>query len=261
MSGVMESLVEIPGTQLYLRDTGGDGPPLMLLHPASGSAMIWEFQEQALRASGFRVLAWSRRGYWKSQAYDKANAGVGSQDLLHLADALGLDAFHLVGSAAGGSIAMDFALSNPARLRSLIIANNSAGVREGPIAEAAERIRPAGWAQMPVEFRELGPSYRAVDPVGAQRWLDLEHASLVGAEYRQKLANGVTEAALAGMQVPTLLITGDADLIAPPSIIRMLAAILPRSEICIAPEAGHSVYWEQPGFFNDAVARFARRHG
>ena len=41
----------------------------------------------------------------------------------------------------------------------------------------------------------------------------------------------------------------------------MLAAEIPNSEIVIAPEAGHSVYWEQPDVFNSAVLEFIGRHG
>ncbi|MDB5507746.1 MAG: putative alpha/beta hydrolase [Hyphomicrobiales bacterium] len=258
---LVERMIALQGTELYLRDTGGAGQPVMLLHPASGSAMIWENQERALSLAGLRVLSYSRRGYWKSRGYDAQNPGIGSEDLLNLANALELTTFHLVGSAAGGSIAMDFALSQPERLRSLAIVNNAAGVRDGEIAAAAERIRPQGWAAMPVEFRELGPSYRATNPAGTQHWLELEHASLSGAEYRQKPRNRITERSLADLRVPTLFMTGDSDLIAPPPIVRMLADVVPKSMKTIVADAGHSIYWEQPGAFNEALAGFTHRHG
>jgi pimeloyl-ACP methyl ester carboxylesterase len=66
----------------------------------------------------------------------------------------------------------------------------------------------------------------------------------------------MTTAKLEGMKLRTLLITGDADLITPPSIMRMVAQHIPGSEIAIAAEAGHSVYWEQPDAFNRAVLGF-----
>ena len=43
--------------------------------------------------------------------FDRNNPGIGSEDLRHLADVLGLGRFHVVASAAGGSIASDFAFS------------------------------------------------------------------------------------------------------------------------------------------------------
>jgi pimeloyl-ACP methyl ester carboxylesterase len=41
----------------------------------------------------------------------------------------------------------------------------------------------------------------------------------------------------------------------------MIAAEIPGSEFVVAPESGHSVYWEQPDVFNRAVLDFAGRHG
>ena len=66
-----------------------------------------------------------------------------------------------------------------------------------------------------MEFRELGPSYRAVNPEGARHWVELEHKALVGKEYRQALANKITQKRLKELKVPTLLIAGAADLATP----------------------------------------------
>jgi pimeloyl-ACP methyl ester carboxylesterase len=258
--GLKDGMAALPGANLYYWDTEGDGEPIVLVHPASGSAVIWGYQQPVFAKAGYRVIAYSRRGYFKSDPYDKKNPGAGSEDLDNLATFLKLPKFHLVASAAGGSIAMDFALSHPERLLSLTISSNSAGVRDGDIFKAAETIRPAGWAKMPVQFRELGPSYRAANPAGAQLWLELEHQALVGTEYRQKVVNKITNATLTEVKVPTLLIAGDADLATPPSIMRMVAARIPGSEVVIVHESGHSVYWERPNAFNRAVLDFVGKH-
>jgi pimeloyl-ACP methyl ester carboxylesterase len=255
-----ERFVDIPGARLYVRDTGGAGAPIVLMHPASGSAMIWSYQQPVFVKAGHRVIAYSRRGYAKSSAFDKNNPGSGSQDLFELARAMNLPRFHLVASAAGGSISMDFALTHPDMLLSLTISSNSAGVREGAIFRAAEQIRPEGWSKMPVEFRELGPSYRAANAEGTKLWLELEHHSLVGTDYRQTLTNRITDVSLRKVKTPVLLITGDADLITPPAITRMLRDAIPQSEMVVADETGHSVYWERPDIFNSAVLGFVARH-
>jgi pimeloyl-ACP methyl ester carboxylesterase len=109
---------------------------------------------------------------------------------------------------------------------------------------------------MPAAFRELGPSYRAADPAGVKAWLELEHKALLGPEYRQTLKNEITQAKLKQLKLPTLLIAGAADLITPPSISRLIAGEIPNSLLVVAPEAGHSVYWEQPEIFNRAVLDF-----
>jgi pimeloyl-ACP methyl ester carboxylesterase len=180
--------------------------------------------------------------------------------LQQLVEFLGVGKFHLVASAAGGSIAADYAFSHPDRLSSLAISSNPFGITDGEILAAATRIRPRMWDEIPVEFRELGPSYRAANPDGFRLWVELERKSQVGDGSRQPLANRITEARLGDLAVPTLVISGDADLSTPPSIARMIAARIANSELVVVSESGHSVYWEQPGAFNRAVLDFIARH-
>jgi len=248
-----EALAAVGDTHLWYWDTGGEGPPVVLLHPASGSGLIWGYQQPALAKAGYRVIGYSRRSYYNSDPLAKDRPGIGSADLHGLIELLGLKKVHIVASAAGGTIAVDYALSHPDRLLGLVIADNPAGVRDGEIAKAAVNIRTKGFDDMPVEFRELGPSYRAANPAGARLWTELAHKAVTGGDFRQGVANEITTARIEAMRVPTLLITGDADLITPPSIMRMVAQHLPGSEVTIAPEAGHSAYWEAPDVFNRAV--------
>jgi pimeloyl-ACP methyl ester carboxylesterase len=251
-----EALAPVGDTRLWYWDTGGEGQPVVLLHPASGSGLIWGYQQVALAKAGYRVIGYSRRSYYNSDPIAKERPGIGSADLHGLVELLGLKKFHLLGSAAGGTIAADYALSHPDRLLSLVIADNSAGVRDGEIAKAAANIRAKGFDDMAVEFRELGPSYRAANPEGARLWTELAHKAVTGNDYRQGVANEITTARIEALRVPVLLITGDADLITPPSIMRMVAQHMPGSEISIVAEAGHSVYWEAPDVFNRAVLGF-----
>jgi pimeloyl-ACP methyl ester carboxylesterase len=251
-----EGLAPVADTRLWYWDTGGEGTPVVLLHPASGSGLIWGYQQPVLAKAGYRVIGYSRRSYFNSDPMAKDRPGIGSADLHGLIEFLGLKKFHVVASAAGGTIATDYALSHPDRLDGLVIADNAAGVRDGEIAKAASNVRTKGFDDMPVEFRELGPSYRAANPEGARLWAELAHKAVTGVEFRQSVANEITTAKLEGMKVPTLLITGDADLITPPSIMRMVAQHIRGSEISIVAEAGHSTYWEQPDVFNRAVLSF-----
>jgi pimeloyl-ACP methyl ester carboxylesterase len=255
-----EGWAQLPDTKLFYWDTGGDGPPIVLLHPATGSALIWGYQQPVFAKAGYRVIAYSRRGYYNSAPFERDRPGIGSEDLRQLADVLGIRRFHVVASAAGGSIAADFALSYPDRLFSLTNSSNSLGLRDGAIAKTAASIRPKIWNDIPPDVRELGPSYRALNPEGVKQWLALEHKALVAGEARQMLKNEITEAKLGELKMPTLLIAGAADLITPASISRMIAAKIPGSELVIAPEAGHSVYWEDPDLFNRAVLDFIGKH-
>jgi pimeloyl-ACP methyl ester carboxylesterase len=62
------------------------------------------------------------------------------------------------------------------------------------------------------------------------------------------------------MTVPTLLLTGDADLYAPPAVMRLFVRRIKGAEAVVIPEAGHSAYWEQPEIFNRTVLEFIRKH-
>jgi pimeloyl-ACP methyl ester carboxylesterase len=255
-----EGLATLPDAHLWYWDTGGNGPAIVLLHPATGSGLIWGYQQPAFAKAGYRVIAYSRRAYHGSDPLPKDNPGVASQDLHALVESLGLSKFHLVGSAAGGGVAADYAVSHPDRLLSLVINSNPAGLSGGTIVQTYESLRPKGFAEMPPDFRELGPSYRAANPAGVKAWLELEHKAVTSNPFRQRAANAITEATLSRLQVPTLLVTGEADLYSPPALIRMVAAQIPNSEVVIVREAGHSSYWEQPDSFNRAVLDFVARH-
>ncbi len=254
-----EGMAELPGTRLGYWDTGGSGEPVVFLHPASGSALIWLYQQPVFANAGYRVIAYSRRNYYNSDSAPEDNPGTGSEDLQSVIKLLGLEKFHLVSSAAGGSVAADYALSHPEHLLSLMVSSNNLAATKGYIAEAAARIKLKEWDDLPRWFRELGPSYRAANPDGVAKWTELNHKSETGRGARQKLVNVVTPEKLETLQVRTLLMTGAADMFTPPSITRMIARHIPDSEVVIVPECGHSPYWEQPEFFNRTVLGFIGR--
>jgi pimeloyl-ACP methyl ester carboxylesterase len=255
-----DGMAELPGTRLGYWDTGGDGEPVVFLHPASGSALIWLYQQPVFATAGYRVIAYSRRNYYNSELAPEDNPGIGSEDLHNLIEFLGLEKFHAVSSAAGGSVAADYSFSHPERLLSLTVSSNNLAARSGYIAETAARIRPKEWESLPRWFCELGPSYRAANPKGVEKWIDLNHKSETGKGSRQKLANVVTPEKLETLKVPTLLMTGAADLYTPPSVMRMIARHVPGNELMIVAECGHSPYWEQPELFNRVVLDFIGRH-
>ncbi len=158
------------GTRLGYWDTGGADEPIVLLHPASGSALIWLYQQPVFARAGYRVIAYSRRNYYNSDLAPADNPGQ-HRRLQNLIEFLRLEKFHLVSSAAGGSVAADYALSHPERLLSLTVSSNNLAAAAGYIAEAAAKIRIKEWDDLARWFRELGPSYRAANPAGVQKWI------------------------------------------------------------------------------------------
>jgi pimeloyl-ACP methyl ester carboxylesterase len=268
-----EAHVTVPGARIAYLDSGGTGPAVVLLHAFTGSSRVWEHQVDAFTAAGLRLIAYDRRGYGKTAIVPGAPPTSPVEELRAFADALRLGRFHAVGTAAGGGIALGFALAYPERLRSVVVANSLGGVQDPEYLEMNRRLRPAEFESWPADFRELGPSYRAANPEGTRRWLELEKSSRSASadEPRRPVRVGapapprgnavaVTFARLASLTRPLLLLTGDADLYTPPSVLRMFAQRIPGSEAIVIAESGHSAYWEQPDAFNRAVVTFLEKH-
>jgi pimeloyl-ACP methyl ester carboxylesterase len=258
-----EAYAEQSGARLWFRDTGGSGVPVVFLHAATGNSLVWAYQIPAFTRAGYRVVTYDRRGFGKS-AFEPAGAqpGTDADDLLDLLDHLGLDRVHLVGTAAGGGVALDFALSFPERLRSVVVANALGGVQDADYLEMGRRLRPPQFGALPPDLRELGPSYRAANPDGVRHWLELHDLSWPGGTppRAQPTRNRVTFALLETLKVPTLLLTGDADLYTPPAVMPLFAARIKGAESVVVPGSGHSAYWEQPEFFNRTVLAFLGKH-
>jgi len=260
---VHEAYAELPGARIFYIDTGGRGVPVVFLHAATGSCRVWEYQIPAFTAAGYRVVAFDRRG-WGWTVVDSAGpqTGSGADDLRGLLDHLGIASVHLVGTAAGAFVALDFALLFPQRVRSLVIANTIGGVQDADFLELGRRLRPPQFDALPPEFRELGPAYRAADAEGTRRWMDLEKTSRPEGPRApaQPMRNRLTFSLLESIRLPALVLTGGADLYAPPPVMRLFAARIRNSEFLVVPEAGHSTYWEQPEVFNRAVLGFIGKH-
>lgn len=257
-----EGHVDAPGARLFYIDSGGAGPAVVLLHAGTGSARVWEHQWAPLAQAGYRVVAYDRRGYGRTTTEPSSPAVAAADDLHALTATLRLDRFHLVGTAAGGIVAIDFALTYPDRLRSLVVANSLGGVTDEAYVALGRRLRPPAFAALPPDLRELGPQYRAANPEGTDRWLALEHASRAPGPPPppQPSRQRVTFQQLEGLRVPTLLVTGGADMYTPPAALQLFAARIPGAATVVVPDVGHSAFWEAPAAFNQAVLAFVDRH-
>lgn len=236
---VTEHRVPVSGNgSLWCWDTGGSGTPVILLHPHSGSGESWPYQQPALAAAGHRVIGYSRRGARGSPT------GTGTDDvadLTALADHLGLAAFHLVGAAAGGRIALAHALAHADRLLGLALSGSALDL---PVPAAVHRL--------PVESRELGPAYRARNPDGVAAWRAVHDRAGTAAGPPPALPPTAPES----LALPVLLLTGDADPYCPPSRLRRLERRFADAEAHVVTAAGHNPHWERPGVWNRLLLRF-----
>ncbi|MGH7247637.1 MAG: alpha/beta fold hydrolase, partial [Pseudomonadota bacterium] len=208
------------------------------------------------------VVAYDRRGWGKSTADPASIPQPGSiaGDLDALAEYIKLDRFHLLGVAGGGFAALDYAAWRPKRLLSLIVGASTGKIADKEIADFIARIAIPGIREQPAHIREVGPSYRGANPEGTRRWIEIEAQSRQPGAPEQPLRAPNTFAKIATIPTPALIIAADADLLAPPALMRIWAAQMQNHEWAVIHGAGHAMAWEQPGAFNDKVLDFIRRH-
>jgi pimeloyl-ACP methyl ester carboxylesterase len=118
------SAVPADTVRLHIEDSGGDGRPVVLIHGWPLSAEAWAPQVSALRAAGYRVVAYDRRGFGRS---DKPASGYDydtlADDLQSVMIHCGLQDATLVGfSMGGGEVARYVARHGESRLHSVVFA-------------------------------------------------------------------------------------------------------------------------------------------
>ncbi len=99
-----------------------DGDLVLMLHGFPQSAAEWETQLNELGAQGYRAVAFNQRGYSpgaRPEAVEEYTTVNLADDALGVADALGVDDFHLVGHDWGAAVAWRVASLAPERVQTL----------------------------------------------------------------------------------------------------------------------------------------------
>lgn len=248
---------------IALRVEGG-GPTLLFLHGVGGNASNWSAQ-LARFAPRYRAAAWDARGYGETggavlrfeQFADDAAAVIAT---------LGAPA-HVVGLSMGGRIALDLVHRHSASVRSLTLADTSAGSPEtaspGKVAAFLElRLKPlVEEGKTPADIAEgivaaiAGPNISAE----AREALLESHRRLHTAGYVAAMRAVTAFTAFPPFEsvaVPTLVLTGSEDRVAPPAHSRHMAARIPGARFVELPGAGHISNIEAPDAFNAALEAF-----
>ena len=251
---------DIPGARLWFKETGRHGTPVVFLHAASGTNDSWGLQEPVFIEAGYRCITYDRKNWGRSESVTPA--GSAGDDLEALAQHLGLNRFHLVCTALGGIVGLDYTVEYPDRVISLTVSSSFTGVTDQSYLDVQTRLRPPEISNLPIELREVGPSYRAVNPEGVAEWLRIEESSRheITPEEGQSPRSAMTYARLAAMQTPVLMLTGGADLLSPPSMMKLVADHIPNCRFEVVPEAGHAAFYEEPEVWNKLVLEFIGQH-
>ncbi|MFC3738909.1 alpha/beta fold hydrolase [Paractinoplanes deccanensis] len=115
----MERLIDLGDGVLWAEDTGGDLPPVVLLHPGVGDARIWDPVWERLRGQ-HRLIRYDVRGFGRSAP--PAGRFSRLDDLRRVLDLLDVGPALFAGCSMGGGTALDLALAEPDRVRGLALA-------------------------------------------------------------------------------------------------------------------------------------------
>ncbi|CAN5788560.1 alpha/beta hydrolase [soil metagenome] len=232
----------------------GAGPPLVMLHGATSSALEdWSAQRPLFRRA-FRLYLVDARGHAGTRwdAADGFDKEMLVADLLGFVDALDLATFHLAGFSMGAMTALTFATRHAERLRTAIICGID--VQREPRTRVAARLMDPGRIERdePAWAAQLERRHAPVQGFGAwQRLLPAIAADVANQDL-------LTPAQLRGARVPTLLVYGDRDIFVPVDHAAALHRQLPSARLLVAPDCPHQVMVSQPALFNQAAGTFYR---
>jgi pimeloyl-ACP methyl ester carboxylesterase len=141
-----------------------------------------------------------------------------------------------------------------------VIGASTGQVSDKEIADFIARIEVPDLRKQPAVYREVGPSYRGANPDGTRRWIEIEQHARQPDAPSQPLRTPNTFAKIETIITPTLVMAADADLLAPPALMRIWAAHLKDHEWALMPDSGHAIAWEQPVTFSKKVLEFVKQY-
>ena len=242
-------------------DAVGSGPLIVFLHGVGSNRLTWRAQLEAFAAT-HTAVAIDARGYGDSwtrpNTVSMARFAADTAAVIH---ALGHSKADVCGLSMGGIIALHLWRDHPEVVRSLVLADTwawhptaAAGQGARLAAIDASDMRSLARVRMPAVY---GPG--ATPPL-VQQGVDT-FASLNKSVYRAASAElwGVDMRGVASsVAVPTLVLVGEHDTIAPPQLSRELVEVVPGAQLVVIPDAGHLPNEENPAAFNQAVGSFLR---
>lgn len=248
----------------------GTGPALVLMHGTGGHLEAFSRNIPAL-AEHFSVFAYDFPGQGYTTLTERdLEIDVYVDHLAALLDDLGLDRVHLSGESLGGWVALKFAVAHPERLNRVVL-NTPGGTMASP--EVMARIRDLSQAaaddpsvariRARLEWLMADPSSVTDELVACRRAIyaqpgfaeSMRHVlCLQDPEVRRR--NMVTDADLAAVTVPALVIWTSDDPSGPAGVGMEMADTLPHGRFRFIDGAGHWPQWEQRETCDKAMIGF-----
>jgi pimeloyl-ACP methyl ester carboxylesterase len=237
----------------------GQGEPLLMIMGLNASLLSWGTTVPARLAERYRVILFDNRGAGRTDQPDGPyTMAQMAADAVGLLDALDIPSAHVFGGSMGGMIAQHVALNHADRVRKLILGCTMCGGQHAVSAapEVLAYLVPdptltpfeVAWRGVPICYP---PEF-----VAANKPL-LEEVLLAACEYPTRPAayeaqigaimnSHDTYDRLPQLQVPTLVLTGNHDVLIPPENSRILAERIPNAQLHEIDSAGHVFHISHP---------------
>jgi pimeloyl-ACP methyl ester carboxylesterase len=250
---------------LYHRDAGR-GEPVVLLHAFPLSSAMWLTQREAL-AGDYRIITPDQRGFGGSPlGDDEPSLDHVADDVAALLDAKGIERAVLGGLSMGGYAAMAMQRRHPDRIAALVLADSKAAADPSEAVADRERIAAALEADAASSVLSddvlptlLGPTTmerRALVYGRVKALVQSAPAAAAAWAERAMAARPDSFDTLKKVTVPTLVVVGEEDTIAPVSDAEAIANTVPDSKLVRIPECGHLSAVEAPQAFSAALREF-----
>lgn len=257
------------GCRVHYRVTGrSSAPPVLMIQGLGMDKHGWDIQRFVFSLR-YRVIALDNRGSGRSDKplgdYDLAQM---ASDAIAVLDDIGVDSAHIVGASMGGAIAQIIGVMHPERVRSLTLVCTAChnqpwrkellqswadiATRDGVGAMAGQAAR---WVIGPRSFRRLVPVIGWLGPLGFGR---SAHAFAAQVAAIRAADDGLAEL-LGTIEVPTLVIVGNQDILTPRGDSEQLAELIPTAELVVISGAAHGLMIEHFTTFNRILGDFLVR--
>jgi len=233
----------------------GNGPPVVLLHPFPAHHELWLPGAQTL-ISRYRVILPDLRGHGDSGIGEgPATMEKHAADVARILDHAEVGRAAFAGVSIGGYVLFEFWRRYPARIAALALCNTKAQAdtpegKAGRLQAAADVLErgtePFFESMVP---KLLGKTTRETRPdrvEGALRMMRKMSPEDVAQVQRGMAERPDSVPMLKTINVPTLLVTGDEDILTGPPDAELMHQNIPGSQLKIVPRAGHYSPWEQP---------------
>lgn len=247
----------------------GSGPTVLMLHGIGGGHLAFAPQVETLASAGYRAVAWDMPGYGRSAPIEPYTFKGLAQSCIALIEALmhgsARPSVTLVGHSMGGMVAQEVVARRPELVHQLVLCGTSPsfGKPDGEWQRdfIARRTAPLEAGKSMGELAEvLVP--QMTGPGALPEGLKLAThcmAQVSPSTYRRALQALVTfdrRAALPSIHVPTLLVAGEFDKNAPPSVMQKMATAIAGSTYLEMKGIGHLQNLEAPEDFDAVLLNF-----